>query len=80
MVNPKPGLIESLDGIVGDTAPVFCGCRRDRVAHRGAADESDLSPVALDDGGLACFGEIAAATPAHNAGLIENVQATQKRF
>ena len=63
MVNPKPGLVESLDGIVGNTAPVFCGWRRDRVAHRGAADESDLGPVALDDGGLSCFGEIAAAAP-----------------
>ena len=80
MVNPKPGLVESLDGIVGNTAPVFCGWRRDGVAHRGAADESDLSSVALDDGGLSCFGEIAAATPVHDASLIQDVQATQKRI
>ena len=80
MVNPKPRLVESLDGIVGNAAPVFCGWRHDRVAHRGPADESDRSPVALDDGRLARFGEISAPAPAHNAGLIENVQATQKRF
>ena len=80
MVNPKPGLVESLNGIVRNTAPVFCGCRRDRIAHRGAADEGDLSPVALDDGGPSCFGEIAAAAAAHDASLIQDVQATQKRI
>src|SRR4030095_2799061 len=52
MVNPKPGFVESLDGIVGNAAPVFCGWRRDRVAHRGAADERDPSNVALHDGGV----------------------------
>jgi hypothetical protein len=80
MVNPKPGLVESLNGIVRNTAPVFCGCRRDRIAHRRAADESDLSPVALDNDGLSRFGEIAAAAPAHDASLIQDVQATQKRI
>ena len=80
MVNPKPGLVESLDGIVSNAGPVFCGWRRDRVAHRGAADESDLSTVALDDGGLSCFGEIAAAASADDASPIQDVQATQKRI
>src|SRR5215510_1596757 len=80
MVNPKPGLVKSLDGIIGDTGPVFCSWRRDRIAHRGAADESDLSTIALDDGGLARLDEIAAGAPMHDASLIENVQATQKRI
>src|SRR5919108_127183 len=51
MVNPKPGFVESLDGIIRNTAPVICGRRCDRVAHRRAADETNLSPVALDNGG-----------------------------
>src|SRR5262245_60226531 len=80
MMYPKPGLVESLDGIVGDASPVFCGWRRDRVAHGGAADEGDLSTVPLDDSGLARFVEIAAAAPTHNTSLLEDVQATQKRI
>src|SRR5262249_7300517 len=80
MVHPKPGLVKSLNGIVGDASPVFCGWRRGRVAHRGAADESDLGSVALDDSGLACFDEVAAAASAHDASLIQDVQATQKRI
>jgi hypothetical protein len=79
MMDPKPGLVESLDGIVRDAAPVFCRCG-DRIAHRGAADESDSDPVALDDGEFTRFGEITTTAAAHDASLIQNIQATEKRI
>ena len=80
MVNTQPRLVKRLNGIVRDPASVFRCCRRDRVAYRSAADERDPGPMALDDGGLSRFGEIAAAATVHDASLIKDVQTTQKRI